>query len=297
MEVSIIIVNYNTKEMTAKCIDSVFEKTKNVGFEVILVDNGSTDGSKELFEQDSRITYVYTNENLGFGKANNLGYSYASGNFIFLLNSDTLLVNNAIFEMLQFMKNASSSIGCCGGILLNQEMKRIFSYYKNFPTLWWIFQENLLFAVPKSRLFWNPYVRYQEQSFNDEFPLFVKHISGADLFIRRAVIEKCGMFDPEFFMYYEETEMQFRFEKNGFKSVIIDTPKIIHLCGASSTKGFNLKKMNMNLKSRFIYARKTFSFSKRVVFRLIHLILVPRLLFSRNLWADKKETLKIIFKV
>lgn len=295
MDVSIIIVTYNTRQMTAECIDSVFAKTQNVNFEVILVDNGSTDGSRELFKNDSRITYVYSEGNLGFGRANNLGYKYASGKYIFLLNSDTLLVNNAVFEMFSYMENQPITIGCCGGMLLNRDSSLQRGYYKFFPTLWWIFQENLLYAIPKIGVVFNPYKRKTRQVENDKFPLMVNHVSGADLFIRREVIEKCGMFDPDFFMYYEETEMQFRFHKNGFKSVIIDSPRIIHLCGASSTKKFSLKKFNINLKSRYLYAKKVFSPFKQIVFRIIHLMLVPRLLLSFNPWKDKKESLKIIF--
>ena len=89
MDVSIIIVNYNTCQMTKECIDSVFERTFGLDFEIILVDNGSTDGSKSQFEKDSRITYVYSEFNLGFGCANNLGYKFAKGDYVFLLNSDT----------------------------------------------------------------------------------------------------------------------------------------------------------------------------------------------------------------
>lgn len=295
MDVSIIIVTYNTRQMTVECIDSVFAKTQNVNFEVILVDNGSTDGSRELFKNDSRITYVYSEGNLGFGRANNLGYKYASGKYIFLLNSDTLLVNNAVFKMFNYMEKQPISVGCCGGMLLNRDGSLQRGYYKFFPTLWWIFQENLLYAIPKIGVVFNPYKRKTKQAKKDKFPLMVNHVSGADLFIRREVIEKCGMFDPDFFMYYEETEMQFRFHKNGFKSVIIDSPRIIHLCGASSTKKFSLKKFNMNLKSRYLYAKKTFSPFKQIVFRLIHWMLIPRLLLSFNSWKDKRESLKIIF--
>ena len=113
MDVSVIIVNYNTKKLTKNCIDSIFQNTKDVKFEVILVDNASTDGSKEFFEQDNRIKYIYSTTNLGFGKANNLGYKEASGKYLFLLNSDTLLLNNAIdlFYVIA-EKDTNKNIGC-----------------------------------------------------------------------------------------------------------------------------------------------------------------------------------------
>ena len=294
IDVSIIVVTFNTRQMTSECIDSIFCKTKDVNFEIILVDNASTDGSREFFQKDSRIKYVYSAENLGFGKANNLGYKEASGKYIFLLNSDTLLVNNAILEMFNFMENAPTTIGCTGCILQNKLGQIIHSYNKKFPSIWWIFQEILTFAIPKSIKIHNPYQKRDSSIKNDQFPLIVDQITGADLFIRREPIEQCGMFDPDFFMYYEETEMQYRFQKKGYKSVIIDTPKIIHLVGASSSKKFSLNKFNMNLKSRYLFAKKTFSTAKYLVFRMIHFLLIPHLLLTFKPWNEKKETLKII---
>lgn len=281
--------------MTAECIESVFEKTQGLNYEIILVDNASKDGSKEFFEKDSRIKYIYSETNLGFGKANNIGYAQACGKYIFLLNSDTLLVNNAILDFFEYMEKSVSSVGCCGCVLQNMNGEIIHSYNKKFPNLWWFFQEICLYAIPKSGFFCNPYKKREASIAKEEFPLTVDQITGADLFVRRDVIGKCGMFDPDFFMYYEEAEMQHRFKKAGFNSVIIDVPKIIHLVGASSSKGFSLKKFNMNLKSRYIYARKVFSPFRQIVFRIIHLMLIPRILLSFNSWIEKKETMKIIF--
>ena len=280
--------------MTSECIDSIFEKTKGVDFEVILVDNASVDGSKDFFERDSRIKYIYSEKNLGFGKANNLGYGVATGKYIFLLNSDTLLVNNALLEMFNYMENESASVGCVGCVLQNKEGATIHSYNKKFPNLWWIFQEILTYAIPKFSLIYNPYKKRDLDTDCERFPLVVDQITGADMFIRRETIERCGLFDPDFFMYYEETEMQFRFRGNGYKSVVIDSPKIIHLVGASSSKAFSLKKFNMNLRSRYVYARKTFTPLKKIIFRVVHLMLIPRLMLSFNPWKEKKETLKIV---
>lgn len=294
MKVSIIIVTYNTRQMTSECIDSIFEKTKGIDFEIILVDNASVDGSKEFFEKDSRIKYIYSEKNLGFGKANNLGYKIATGKYIFLLNSDTLLVNNALLEMFNYMENESTFVGCVGCVLQNKDGYAIHSYNKKFPNLWWIFQEILTYAIPKFSLIHDPYKKRELDTRNERFPLVVDQITGADMFIRRDVVETCGMFDPDFFMYYEETEMQFRFQKKGYKSIVIDSPKIIHLVGASSSKAFSLKKFNMNLRSRYLYADKTFSPLKKIIFRIIHLMLIPRLVLSFNSLKEKKDSLKII---
>ena len=89
IDVSIIIVNYNTLSLTKDCIDSIVSFTKKITFEIILVDNNSNDGSKEFFQQDTRITYIYENENHGFGIANNIGAKIAIGKYLFFMNSDT----------------------------------------------------------------------------------------------------------------------------------------------------------------------------------------------------------------
>lgn len=157
MDVSVIIVNYNTKEMTQNCIDSIFQNTKDIEFEVILVDNASTDGSKEFFEQDNRIKYIYSKENLGFGRANNLGYKEASGKYLFLLNSDTLLLNNAIDLFYKLAeKETNKNIGCWGTMLYDSNNKIAGSYGK-FLSMWRdLFIQ--LFLVPLSVITKNRYL-------------------------------------------------------------------------------------------------------------------------------------------
>lgn len=99
MNVSVIIVNYNTKELTKNCLASIFEKTKNIDFEVIVSDNGSTDGSIEMIKSDfPQVVLIENNVNLGFGKANNIAAKIAKGKYLLFLNSDTILLNNAVKE-------------------------------------------------------------------------------------------------------------------------------------------------------------------------------------------------------
>lgn len=232
MDVSVIIVNYNTKELTKNCIDSVFTKTSGVSFEVILVDNASTDGSVELFENDDRILFIKSGENLGFGKANNLGYQYAKGKYLFLLNSDTLLLNNAIREFYLQMEQRSKTIACMGCLLVDENNKRIHSY-GDFPTLrnelirkpWHLLHE--VFGVHKG-FDDHPLIILDDHAFE------VEYVTGADLFIRRNVVDEFGLFDPDFFMYYEETEMQHRYRLHGYSSIIVDIPQILHLVGRSA---------------------------------------------------------------
>lgn len=248
MDVSIIIINYNTRELTQNCINSIFEKSTNISFEVILVDNASTDGSKEIFEKDTRIRYIYSSENLGFGKGNNLGYQYAKGKFIFLLNSDTELINNAIFELVNFL-NIHPEISIVGGALYNKEMQPCHSYGLLLPS----------FFRELDMLFRGWLTQRHKKRFNDSLKekeyAIVGYITGADMMLRRDSIEKVGLFDPDFFMYYEETEMTYRHSVNKNLSAFFPTAKIHHFEG----KSFAVKETRerMYLMSRRLYYQKT----------------------------------------
>ena len=250
--------------MTQECIDSVYDKTEGVEFEVILVDNASTDGSRIIFEQDTRIKYIYSSENVGFGRANNLGYRYALGKYIFLLNSDTILMNNAIKIFFDYMENAMNNIACCGCFLRNSKNEIIHSYGR-FHTFWnsiteWCFQ---------------PYLHHFGVDLHKyDYPIKmtsyceVDFITGADVFLRKEVADKYGLFDPDFFMYYEDAEMAKRFNEHNYKSVLIDAPQIVHLVGSSYKKS-NHSKQIMVMKSMFIYEKKYMSKIEYAIFKRI----------------------------
>ena len=248
MDVSIIIVNYNTQQLTKNCVDSVFEKTKDFEFEVILVDNASTDGSRELFEKDSRIKYIYSEENLGFGKGNNLGNQYAKGKYVLLLNSDTLLINNAVYELVNFME-VHPEVSITGGALYNSEMKKCTSYDLLLPSLKQEF-DTLFRGFFSKNLIKRMNGEIKTQGF-----AYVGYITGADMMLRREKIEEIGMFDPDFFMYYEETEMTSRYAAKGYKSAFFPMAKIQHLEGKSFA--FKETREKMFFSSRRLYFKKT----------------------------------------
>lgn len=277
MDVSIVIVNYNTLKITQDCINSIFEYSSNIEFEVILVDNASEDGSRDCFVKDHRITYVYSEENLGFGKANNLGLTFASGKYIFLLNSDTLLRNNAVKIFYDKMESLPAEIGCLGTELTDLNGNKMHSYGE-FPTI-------PLFL--KRRLLHFPYVKQKSIGFDNlQFvgDLYqVDYITGADIFIRRSVIDSYGLFDPDFFLYYEETEMQYRYRKNGIISYIYTAPRIVHLEGQSGKDVRNdlMIRIYAN-KSILLYVRKTNCIIDYCLFCLVYFILsIPILFYSR----------------
>ena len=290
MDVSVIIVNYNTKELTKDCIDSVFAQTSEVSFEVILVDNASTDGSIELFEKDDRIRFIESGGNLGFGKANNLGYQYATGKYLFLLNSDTLLLNNAIKAFFLQMEQQDESIACMGCLLIDTKQKPTHSYGR-FPTFW-----NELVRKPFRTLQKLPFIHNRFDGYDDgplsvidERCFEVEYVTGADLFVRKAVADQFGLFDPDFFMYYEECEMQFRYRKHGFRSAITDTPKVQHLVGGSDVSSKSLWG-DRDVESLVICCRKMYGHRKTQMMKYSWAIaFIPMLLLDLRYPASEKS--------
>ena len=241
MDVSIIIVNYNTCNLTLQCLQSVYEKTANVEFEIIVVDNASSDNSVEMIKQlFPRVNVIESSENLGFGKANNLGVEYAKGMFLLFLNSDTILVNNAVYEFWMYWQRCKDeSMGCLGGFLLSQN-KEITHSYGFFPT----FRRVLMGKVFRNN---------RKNEILDSDRNEVDYVTGADLFISYKNFFKAGMFSPLFFMYYEETWLQTQLKRMNLRRIVISSPKIIHLEGCSYKENLsNSKRIQMDI-SLFTY--------------------------------------------
>lgn len=278
MDVSIIIVNYHTRDLTAACIDSVFDKTQGIDFEVLLIDNASTDGSYERFSQDSRIRYFYQQQNLGFGQANNIGIEQATGRNIFFLNSDTLLLNNAV-KILSDYLDACPKVGACGGNLYTQDLQPNESFLRYRPS---IYEElNLLLRnVPDLLRFG------RNLSFNHTGkPLKVGYITGADLMVKREVLQKTGYFDSRFFMYYEETELCHRIWKQHFDIHSQPQARIIHLSGASFKRddASAYRRQCIKYESKMLYLRLTHSDCYITIDKAIRSLTIhSKLLFSRR---------------
>ena len=278
MDVSIIIVNYNTCQMTMECITSIVEKTHSISYEIIVVDNASEDGSKELFEKKENIKYIYLNTNIGFGRANNIAAKYSSGKYLFFLNSDTLLINNAI-HILKTYLDCHETVAIWGGNLYNKDMKNIHSYSKLFPSILndfdLAFNRKISLYITKGNMEYN----------RTNLPTKVAYVTGADLMIRKDVFISERGFDPDFFMYFEETELSTRIKNKGWDIMNIPTAKIIHLEGKSLT--YSPQKSKMILKSKRLYFKKTYNKLYCIVADIIYWILngfgiVIYLLFDIN---------------
>lgn len=291
MDVSVIIVNFNTLELTKQCIDSVFEKTKDLSFEIILVDNASTDGSYNILNEDKRITFIPLNENVGFGNANNIGITRAAGKYLFFLNSDTYLLNNAIKEFYDFAeRNDCETIGAIGCLLQKSDGSYCHSYAP-FPSFSIEILKSLL--LPWSSILGTSWNYLDKPKFTGS-SMPVDYVTGADLFVRKSVVEKLGAFDSDFFMYYEESEMQYRWAKAGLVNYVISNPKIAHLEGCSfmqkKTVMRNVGKELLVYRSLFLYMKKTSSSVKYIFFRFCFaMVKLPFLFFASLRWQDRKE--------
>lgn len=238
MDVSIIIVNYNTKELLRNCLRSVYKNTEGVSYEVIVSDNGSVDGSVELVKNEfPQVILLENKSNLGFGAANNRGLAIAKGKYVFYLNSDTVLLNNAVKMFFDFWENSSNKekIGALGGVLLDEKLETIHSgsFFPTYKSICRTALNTLIFHWIKSfvKIF-----GLQQWYINKKRAISLKenvtvgetdgYVTGADLFMLNNEYAK---FDENFFMYYEETDMQLKLKEAGYNRFIIDGPKIQHL--------------------------------------------------------------------
>ncbi|SOD20337.1 glycosyltransferase family 2 protein [Pedobacter xixiisoli] len=262
MDVSIILVNYNTADLLLACIASIIEKTNEISYEIIVVDNASADSSVEKVRAKfPSVKVIANNDNVGFGRANNLGVAHSEGKYVWFLNSDTLLINNAakiLFESLFSYPNA----GIAGGNLYDGEMKPNTSFYQTMPGLLGDV-DYLLFNV-FTKIKYNKNLNFNYSNRILEIDGF---ITGADLMIEKALFEEIGGFDKDFFMYYEETELTYRVRLRGLKVISVPDAKIIHLEGASETKKEN--SIRRTFESKFKYINKTNLKGKKKLLRLI----------------------------
>lgn len=254
MDVSIIIVNYNTLQLTQNCIESIVEKTTGIEYEIIVVDNASTDGSREMLSQDSRIKYIYSDCNGGFGYGNNRGMEIAQGKYFLLLNSDTLLVNNAVKEFYSYAEShpPKTVYGC----YLEGEDGSYCGSFHFFP------------AFTISQFF---HRMIHKQNYTPDYTnKEVECICGADMFFPRTGYETVGGFNERIFLYGEEGELQYRLKKAGYSCFIINTPRIQHLEGKSSTP--SIWKDYIKLKSHFVILKTHMCYFTYILARLYYAI-------------------------
>ena len=225
MDLSIIIVNWNSKEYLCKCVASILAGTRNLEFEIIVIDSGSFDGCAEMLRNEfPQVQFIQSRENLGFAKANNLAFQSATGESILFLNPDTEIVGPAI-NLLHSALKMFPDAGAVGGKLLNSDGTVQTSCVQAFPTILnqCLSAEALRRLTPKARL-WGMRAIFEY----DGKPSAVEMVSGACLMIRRSVFEKIGQFSTDYFMYAEDVDLCYQCRKLGFNNYYFGDAVVVH---------------------------------------------------------------------
>jgi len=236
VKVSIIILSWNTEKLLKQCVESILnncksERRNKVVAEIIVIDNGSTDGSVKYLRdlelkkyRNIELKIILNEKNLGFGAGNNQGMKAASGQYFLLLNSDTIVKNQAWLKMAEFM-DRNPKVGVIGCRLLNPDSswQPSCGYFPNLAVAFlMLFAEHWLGSLVR---------------FSPKKPKEVDWVMGAAMMIRPKVIEKAGLMDEGIFMYMDEVEWCWRIKKAGWKIMFWPGAEIIHLGGGSSPEG------------------------------------------------------------
>ncbi len=258
MKISIIIVSYNVKYFLDQCLTSILQSDDVDDVEIIIVDNNSNDGTVEYlrskYQEDIRI--VANEKNVGFSKANNQGVELATGEYILILNPDTLLSSDTLNVCLDFLtSNTGKKIGIVGTRMYDGSGTYLPESKRGFPSPFVSFCKifGLSRLFPKSRLFNRYYLGHLDELKSHEVPI----LTGAFMFLRKDVFNQVGGFDEQFFMYGEDIDLSYRVEQAGYTNYYLADSKIIHY------KGESTRKLSFNYVRRFyvamiIFARKHF---------------------------------------
>ncbi len=232
MKLSIVIVNYNVKAFLQQALESILKATKSIETEIFVVDNHSVDGSIEmLHSQFPQIQLISNQKNLGFAKANNQAIKQAKGEYVWLLNPDTLVQEDTPQKLIEVME-ADKAIGLLGCKILNDDGSLQLACRRSFPTPWVAFTKltGLANIFPKSKWFG----RYNLTHLDPDEAYEVEAISGSCMFIRREALDDVGTLDETYFMYGEDLDWCFRFGQAGWKVYYTPVTSIIPYKGDSS---------------------------------------------------------------
>jgi len=292
--VSIIIVNFNCGKYIINCLKSIYDHSKGIDFEIILIDNGSVDNSlPEIRKKFPEIRIITNPHNIGFGAANNIGAKHAAGEYLFLLNPDTLLLNDCLSFFIRFLSAARNNVVSCGGRLETASGAYSVSF-GNFPSL---FQQ---FSDIGFKIFYKKfYIKHLSISPPCHFdtPQEVGYLSGANIFIKKDIFLKMNGFDERFFMYFEDTDLFFRLRNEGYKAYLLPAVKIVHYGDSAllPNGSFNYAKYAMAEKSKYLYFAKNIGSASVFLIKIFQVVSLVIHYFGRyryNLCKMVRITLK-----
>ena len=287
MQLSVIIVNYNVKNLLRDCLLSVQKAAHSIDTEIIVVDNASSDGSVQMLQSEFKDLKLITNiQNLGFSKASNQGIAQAQGKYILLLNPDTLVYKNTFEDCLNF----STQTNNCGGIgvqMLDANNQFLKESKRSFPTplssLYRLSFLNKLF--PNSVLFNGYYLDHLNKDKNHQ----VEVLAGAFIWLKKSIIDEVGGLDEAYFMYGEDIDFSYRIQNAGYRNYYLGTVPILHYKGKSTDK-YSFKYIERFYSAMKIFSKKYYPRTYPLYHLGIQLVMILHSMhqFFRRLFVKKK---------
>ena len=258
-KLSIVIVNYNVEFFLEQCLKSVYEALEGIEAEVFVVDNNSVDQSVNMLrDKFTAVKLIENKENTGFSKANNQAIAESEGEYVLLLNPDTLVQKDTFAKTIEFM-DSHPDAGGLGVQMIDGKGNFLPESKRGLPTPWVAFYKIFGFTklFPKSRRFGKYHLSYLDKNETHE----IEVLSGAFMMLRKSVLEKVGVLDEAFFMYGEDIDLSYRITQAGYKNYYFSDTKIIHYKGESTKKG-SLNYVTTFYNAMKIFAEKHYSDSK-----------------------------------
>ena len=280
MDLSIVIVSWNTAALLEQCLASVYASPPPVAFEVIVVDNVSTDGSVELVRRQFPQVRLLVNEhNVGFARANNQAIEASAGQYVLLLNPDTEVKPGALELLWRFMESRPE-VGAAGAMLLNPDQTLQPSCYQlpNLPREFWrMFHLDALW----------PYGVYRMAGWDSKVSREVEVLQGAALLLRRTALNQVGPLDPDYFIYTEEVDLCYRLQQAGWSLYYVPQAQVVHY-GGQSTQQVAAEMFVQLYQSKLLFFRKHHGWLAAQGYKLILLLAsVFRLLLTPLAWLEQ----------
>jgi hypothetical protein len=273
-DISVIIVNYNVKEYLSSCLNSIRKAASGLELEIFVVDNASTDGSKEFIPRNfPEVHYIFNKENVGFGKANNQAIRKANGTYTLIINPDTLISEDTLTVMKTEMEKYQDC-GAAGCKMLNADGSFAPESRRSVPTIKSAASKvlGLHNLFPKSKTFASYYLGWLDENEASEIPV----LSGAFMFYRTAVLKELDGFDERFFMYGEDIDLCYRTTEAGYSIRYVPETSIIHYKGESTRKD-DIRYIKLFNKALYQFFEKHYTSRYSLLFRsLIFLAIVVR---------------------
>ena len=261
MDVSILIVNWNVRDLLARCLDSLYREEHSFSFDVWVVDNASTDGSVEMLQERYPQVHLLQNlANVGFSQGNIQAYAQSIGQYVLLLNPDTILESGALDSIYHFMQEHPRA-GGVGPDLRNPDNTRQMACYP-FPTLsrefWRLFHLDRLRA----------YGVYPVEQWDTSSPREGDVIQGACLLLRRAALDACGFLDPDYYMYTEEVDLCYRLKKGGWQMFWLPEARVVQYGGQSTHQAAEVMFIKL-YESKTLFFRKQYGNLAAFLYKVI----------------------------